>query len=195
MSVRLRLTRQGRKKRPFFRIVAVDSRRRRDGEFLDKIGHYNPLTKPAEVVIDEEKALAWLNKGALPTDTVRSLFSKQGILMKFDLQKKGASPEKISEEMKKRELLQKAREEEAKKSAPKPAPEPEPEVQPEAEPLKAEEPTPAKETAPIEEPAPPAEAAPAEETAPSAKEETPPTEETAPPAEETAASEEAPKVE
>lgn len=118
MAVRLRLTRMGRKKRPFYRIVAVDSRRRRDGKYLEKVGHYNPLTTPPEIVIDEAKALEWLMKGAQPTDTVRSLFRNFGIMMKFDLMKKGASPEKIDEEMKKVELLKKAREE-SKKTSPK----------------------------------------------------------------------------
>ncbi len=116
MAVRIRLTRLGRKRRPFFRIVAVDSRRRRDGEYLEKIGHYDPIAQPPVVVIDEEKAIEWLKKGAKPSDTVRSLFSKQGIMMKFDLIRKGASDEKIADELKKYELLKKVREEEAKKS-------------------------------------------------------------------------------
>ena len=115
MAVRIRLTRLGRKKRPFYRIVAVDSKQRRDGAYLDKIGHYNPITHPPELVIDADKAIEWMNKGALPSDTVRNLFSKQGIMMRFDLLKKGASPEKIDEEMKKRELLLKAKLEETKK--------------------------------------------------------------------------------
>jgi len=167
MSVRLRLTRQGRKKRPFYRIVAVDSRRKRDGEFLDKIGHYDPLTRPPLIVVDETKAMEWLGKGALPSDTVKSLLSKKGIMMKFDLQKKGVSAEKISEEMAKRDLLQKARAEEAKKKAPQPAP------APEAEPVKAEEPAPVEAAAPAVEPAPVVEAAPVVETT------TPPAEEPA----------------
>jgi small subunit ribosomal protein S16 len=73
----------GRKKRPFYRIVVADSKSRRDGYFIDVLGYYNPLTVPAEVKIDEEKALKWLNVGALPTDTTRNLFTKQGIMKKF----------------------------------------------------------------------------------------------------------------
>lgn len=83
MAVKLRLTRMGAKKRPMYRIVASDSRRPRDGEYLELIGTYNPLTTPAEVRIDEEKALKWLSTGAIPSDTVRNLFSKAGIMKKF----------------------------------------------------------------------------------------------------------------
>jgi len=83
MAVKIRLTRMGAKKRPMYRIVASDSRRPRDGEYLELIGTYNPVAVPAEVKIDEEKALKWLNTGAIPSDTVRSLFSKAGIMKKF----------------------------------------------------------------------------------------------------------------
>lgn len=83
MAVKIRLTRMGAKKRPMYRIVASDSRRPRDGEYLELIGTYNPVATPAEVKIDEEKALKWLNTGAIPSDTVRSLFSKAGIMTKF----------------------------------------------------------------------------------------------------------------
>jgi len=83
MAVKIRLTRMGAKKRPMYRIVASDSRRPRDGEYLELIGTYNPLVTPADVKIDEEKALKWLQTGAIPSDTVRSLFSKAGIMKKF----------------------------------------------------------------------------------------------------------------
>jgi len=83
MAVKLRLTRMGAKKRPTYRIVASDSRRSRDGQYLELIGTYNPTTDPAEVSINEEIALKWLNTGAIPTDTVRSLFSKAGIMKKY----------------------------------------------------------------------------------------------------------------
>ena len=83
MAVKIRLTRMGAKKRPMYRIVASDSRRPRDGKYLELIGTYNPVATPAEVKIDEEKALKWLNTGAIPSDTVRSLFSKAGIMTKF----------------------------------------------------------------------------------------------------------------
>ena len=87
--VKLRIQRFGAKKRPFYRIVAADSRYPRDGRFIEIIGTYNPLTQPAEIKIDEEKALKWLTDGAQPTDTVRSLFSRQGIMEKFHLSKLG----------------------------------------------------------------------------------------------------------
>ncbi|HHZ11942.1 MAG TPA: 30S ribosomal protein S16 [Acholeplasmataceae bacterium] len=83
MAVKLRLQRLGAKKRPYYRIVAADSRAPRDGRFIEIIGTYHPLDEGNPVKIDEEKALKWLNKGALPTDTVRSLFSRLGIMEKF----------------------------------------------------------------------------------------------------------------
>ena len=79
MAVKLRLQRYGSKKRPFYRLVAADSRAKRDGRFLEIIGTYNPTTEPASVKIDEEKAVKWLNEGAQPTDTVKNLFAKAGI--------------------------------------------------------------------------------------------------------------------
>ena len=89
MAVKLRLTRMGAKKRPMYRIVASDSRRPRDGQYLELIGTYNPLTTPAEVKINEEVALKWLNTGAIPSDTVRSLLSQAGIMKKFADSKQG----------------------------------------------------------------------------------------------------------
>ena len=83
MAVKLRLVRMGAKKKPFYRIVAADSRSPRDGRFIELLGTYNPQTNPAQVTIKEEEVLAWLNKGAQPTDTVRSLLSKEGIMKKF----------------------------------------------------------------------------------------------------------------
>ena len=82
MAVKLRLTRMGAKKRPFYRIIATDSRRPRDGQYLELVGTYAPLDD-GEVKINEEVALKWLNSGAIPTDTVRSLFRKAGIMQKF----------------------------------------------------------------------------------------------------------------
>ena len=82
MAVKLRLTRMGAKKRPTYRIVATDSRRSRDGQYLELVGTYNPVGE-SNVKINEEVALKWLNNGAIPTDTVRSLFSKAGIMKKF----------------------------------------------------------------------------------------------------------------
>jgi small subunit ribosomal protein S16 len=80
--VKIRLRRMGRKNKPFYRVVVADSRCPRDGKFIDIIGHYNPLTDPATISIDDEKALKWLRYGAQPTDTVRSLFNKLGIMEK-----------------------------------------------------------------------------------------------------------------
>lgn len=85
--VKLRLTRMGAKKQPSYRIVAADSRAPRDGRFIEIVGFYNPRNNPAEIKIDEEKVMFWLNNGAQPTDTVRSLLSKQGVLKKFAEQK------------------------------------------------------------------------------------------------------------
>ena len=78
----MRLTRMGDKKSPFYRIVVVDSRVARDGKYIDKVGHYNPIAQPAEVVIDAEKAKDWLAKGVQPTETVRALLLNQGIIEK-----------------------------------------------------------------------------------------------------------------
>ena len=82
MAVKIRLTRMGSKKRPSYRIVATDSRSPRDGKYLELIGFYNPLTNPAEVKINEEVALKWLNNGAILTDTARDLLSKAGVMKK-----------------------------------------------------------------------------------------------------------------
>lgn len=89
MAVKLRLKGMGAKKQPFYRIVAADSRSPRDGRFIETVGTYNPLTNPAEVNINEELAMKWLNNGAMPTDTVRNIFSKAGIMSKFANEKQG----------------------------------------------------------------------------------------------------------
>jgi small subunit ribosomal protein S16 len=83
MATRIRLKRMGAHKAPFYRVVVSDSRSPRDGRFIEEIGTYNPVAQPAIVNIDEEKALKWLQTGAQASDTVRSLFSKAGILTKF----------------------------------------------------------------------------------------------------------------
>lgn len=88
MAVKLRLKRMGSKQKPFYRIVAADSRGKRDGRFLENVGTYNPIKVPAEVTVNEEKALYWLSQGAIPTDTVRNLLSKQGVMSKFAESKK-----------------------------------------------------------------------------------------------------------
>ena len=81
--VKIRLRRMGAKKRPSYRVVVTDARAPRDGAFIEVIGHYNPLTEPETVVIDEERALHWLGHGAQPTDTTNRLLSKTGIIEKF----------------------------------------------------------------------------------------------------------------
>ncbi len=84
MAVKMRLTRLGDKKSPYYRIVVVDSRKARDGEYIDKVGHYNPTAKPAEVVIDVEKAKDWISKGVQPTETVKALLQNAGVIEKSD---------------------------------------------------------------------------------------------------------------
>ena len=80
MAVKMRLQRHGSKKRPFYFIVVADSRSPRDGKFIQKLGSYNPLTIPASIQVDRQKALEWLHKGAQPTDTVRRILSFKGVL-------------------------------------------------------------------------------------------------------------------
>ena len=80
MSVKIRLTRLGDKKSPFYRVVVSDSRKARDGEYIEKIGTYNPLTTPAEIKIDNERANYWLSNGAQPTETAKSILIKSGAI-------------------------------------------------------------------------------------------------------------------
>lgn len=84
MAVKIRLKRMGAKKKPFYRVVVADSRSPRDGRFIEEIGYYNPIVEPVEVKIDDEKAMKWLGNGALPTDTVKDLFTKYGIYEKLE---------------------------------------------------------------------------------------------------------------
>lgn len=84
MAVKIRLNRMGAKKSPFYRIVVADSRAPRDGRFIEILGHYDSTKDPAIIKVDEEKVLEWMNKGAQPTDTVRSLLRKEGIMAKWD---------------------------------------------------------------------------------------------------------------
>lgn len=83
MAVKLRLKRMGAKQKPFYRIVAADSRSPRDGRFIEVIGTYNPISNPAEIKINQELALKWLNNGAQPTDTVRAILKNEGIIATF----------------------------------------------------------------------------------------------------------------
>ena len=82
MAVKMRLTRMGDKKAPFYRVVVADSRKSRDGEYVDLVGTYNPLKNPEEIKIDNDKAAAWIANGAQPTDTVKVLLTKAGVELK-----------------------------------------------------------------------------------------------------------------
>lgn len=93
--VKLRLRRRGRKKRPVYDIVAMDSRKRRDGEHLEVVGQYNPVIQPSGIIINIERALYWLKVGAQPTDTVRHLLSVQGIMLQLHLERKGKTQVEI----------------------------------------------------------------------------------------------------
>ncbi len=96
MSVKIRLSRFGRRKAPYYRIVVADERAPRDGRFVESVGHYQPLKAEAKLEVNEERALHWLAQGAVPSDTVRSLLRQKGILKKFHEwrveQKKQAKP-------------------------------------------------------------------------------------------------------
>ena len=89
MAVKIRLKRMGAKKAPFYRIIVADSRSPRDGRFIENLGTYNPLTDPASIDVREEDVLKWLSCGAEPTDTVRNILSKVGIMEKFHNMRKG----------------------------------------------------------------------------------------------------------
>jgi small subunit ribosomal protein S16 len=87
MAVKIRLKRMGSNKKPFYRIVVADSRAPRDGKFIEEIGFYNPISQPKQVKINDEKAVKWLGCGAQPTDTVKTLFAKNGVMEKFEASK------------------------------------------------------------------------------------------------------------
>ena len=111
MAVKIRLLRMGRKKKPFYRIVAIDTKSRRDGRYLDKIGSYDPLTKPATVNIDKEKIFAWLEKGATPSETVFNLLQKEGIALEWHLVRNKLSDQARNIEIQKWELSRQKSEE------------------------------------------------------------------------------------
>lgn len=99
MAVKLRLRRMGKKKQPIYKMVAADSRSPRDGKFLEAVGFYNPLTKPHTLDLKEDRILYWLNVGAQPTHTVKSLLRQQGITLKKELISKGFDEEKVKSEL------------------------------------------------------------------------------------------------
>ena len=131
MAVKIRLQRGGKKKLPVYRIVAADSRYKRDGRFLERLGQYNPSTDPVTVTVKESRIMYWLGVGATPTDTVKNLLSRQGIMLKWTLKKKGKDEATIAAEFEKwsaaqplkreKELAKKARRKVAKKKASAPA--------------------------------------------------------------------------
>jgi small subunit ribosomal protein S16 len=99
LSVKLRLRRMGKKKQPIYKVVAADARSPRDGKFLESVGHYNPIANPHTIELDEDRVNYWLNCGAQPTATVKSLLNQTGILLKRDLVKRGLTEDKIQAEM------------------------------------------------------------------------------------------------
>ncbi|MCF7824795.1 MAG: 30S ribosomal protein S16 [Candidatus Marinimicrobia bacterium] len=114
MAVKIRLKRLGKKKQPFYRIVVADSRAPRDGRSIEKLGHYNPVTEPAEFVVNEERLFHWLDEGAQPSDTIFSLLRGRGITLRYELKSRNADEATINKEMQKWEL---ARDERHKKKA------------------------------------------------------------------------------
>jgi small subunit ribosomal protein S16 len=190
MAVRLRLQRHGRKKQPFYHIVVADQRSPRDGRFIEKVGTYNPMTKPATIDLDRDRAFEWLMQGAQPSDTVRAILKFKGVLYRKHLQRgvrKGAMTQEQADSLYNEFVASKdsriaarfeetAKEKEARLaaisgSAPKVA-EPEPEEAPAVEASVTEEEAPAAEaeTAAAEEAAPEADAS-VEETTEGASEE------------------------
>ena len=116
MSVKIRLTRIGRHKDPFFRIVAADSRSARDSQPVEQIGYFDPAKGVENAVIDEEKALKWLNLGAVPSDTVRAMFSRKGIMAKYAESKKPAEKKEKAPKAKKEAAEKKPAEKKASKA-------------------------------------------------------------------------------
>jgi len=119
MPVKLRLQRHGKKGKPFYWIVAADSRSKRDGRFLEKLGTYNPNTNPAQIDLNVDGAVKWLENGAQPTDTTRAILSHEGVLLKKHLAggvKKGALTEEQAEEKFQAWVLEKQAKIDAKKS-------------------------------------------------------------------------------
>ena len=102
MAVKIRLARRGRKKRPYYHIIVADARSPRDGKFIETIGSYNPMTSPATIELDADRALEWMSKGAQPTDTARAILRFKGVLYKKHLMRgveKGAFSEEKATEM------------------------------------------------------------------------------------------------
>lgn len=113
MAVTIRLRRMGSKKRPYYRVIVTDSRMPRDGRFIEVLGYYHPIEKPAKVSLDEDKVFHWLERGAKPSDTVASLFKVTGLLEKWSKKNKG---EDISEIKLKTVITERTKKKKAKKS-------------------------------------------------------------------------------
>ncbi len=99
MAVKLRLRRMGKKRQPIYQIVATDSNSPRDGRFIEIIGSYNPKTNPATIEVNEIRSLYWLGVGAQPTQTVKNILSKEGIILRRELAKRGLTEDQITAEM------------------------------------------------------------------------------------------------
>ena len=108
MAVKLRLRRMGKKKQPIYKMVAADSRSPRDGKFLEAVGFYNPLTNPHTLDLKEDRIMYWLNVGAQPTHTVKSLLRQKGINLKRELVSKGFDEEKVKSEIENWQKLKEA---------------------------------------------------------------------------------------
>jgi small subunit ribosomal protein S16 len=99
LSTTIRLTRMGKKKRPFYRLVVMDNRKRRDGAYLANLGYYNPFVEPHEVQLHTDDIIAWMQKGATPSETARALLRAEGILYRFSLVREGLDPAEIESRM------------------------------------------------------------------------------------------------
>lgn len=112
--VKLRLKRIGKKKKPVYKIVAADARSPRDGRFIEELGYYDPNFDPMKIALKKTKVMYWLKNGAQPTDTVRQLFQKEGVLLQMDLIKRGKSQEEIDARLAKFEADKVGKQERAK---------------------------------------------------------------------------------
>ena len=106
MSVKLRMRRMGTKKRPFWRIVAIDSRSSRDGRFIEILGHYNPMVEPPELKVDDDRIYYWLDQGALPSEKVGILLKKLGLTERWRLMRTGATIQEVDTKIAERRLKQ-----------------------------------------------------------------------------------------
>jgi small subunit ribosomal protein S16 len=176
MPVRLRLRRMGSKKRPFYRLVATDSRMPRDGRFIETLGYYNPVAQPAELKLDEAGVFKWLDRGAVPSVSAASLLRQEGFLQKWELMKQGVTGDELEnrvQAIKTHREKANERREDAKKGLPSKKAVEKAAAEKESAAAEAEKPKPAAEAAPAEaeKPEPAAEAAPAEAEKPKADEE------------------------